>query len=67
MIAAVAVDDWKVKLFEGRLKEAGFEIVSKTVLLEGSTIFKVKFDDFNKLHEVVKTCQEECALLRRVN
>jgi hypothetical protein len=67
MIAAIGIDDWKLSIFERRLREAGYAIISKTTLTEETLVLRVEFDDFNKMHQVIQDCQNEAAKLRSLN
>ena len=62
MKSAIACDDWKVSVFERRLREALFVYDGPFVgLTPDIRIFNVTTDDQATLMLVLRQCQAECA------
>jgi hypothetical protein len=67
MIAGIAVDDWKLKVFRQRLTEAGFQYTDAGGLTPNATLLKVEVEatEMAKLAYLIRACQQECAESKR--
>lgn len=54
---AIAVDDWKLKIFREKLTEAGYEYTDAGAFTADTTILTVETDNIFKLQGVLKDCQ----------
>lgn len=65
MRAAIAIDDWKLPIFERRLSAAGFAYEQRAGLTVGTLHLYVETGDLNALHAVVRCANEEAARLKQ--
>jgi hypothetical protein len=63
--AGIAVDNWKLPVFERHLELAGLSIESRTGLADDSTLLLVPTNDPIGLQRIVAKAQRECKLSRR--
>jgi hypothetical protein len=58
--AGIAIDPWKLDIFERRLKDAGYtwtKVVDTNLI-----VLKVTTENMDALAEVIKACVAECTL-----
>lgn len=65
MRAAIAINDWKLPIFERRLSEAGFAYEKGDGLMVGTLHLYVETGDLNALHAVVRCANEEAARFKK--
>lgn len=63
--AGIAIDDWKLPVFERRLTEAGYAFENKGKLTNSSILLRVETVDMLALKKVIEACQNECVRLQR--
>lgn len=62
MKAAIAIDDWKLPIFERHLKEAGYEFKTVPGLTPGTLLLQViTTRSFTELQPIVQAAQLEAA------
>lgn len=61
MKAAIAIDAWKLDIFERRLGQAGYAFENAGALTTGTLVLKVSTDNLSALGEVVKAANAEAA------
>lgn len=61
MKAGIAIDAWKLPIFERRLKQAGYSFENAGALTAGCLILTVITDNAVALGEVVKAANSEAA------
>jgi hypothetical protein len=59
--AGIAIDPWKLDIFERRLKAAGYTW-TKVENIPRIIILKVPTENVEALGEVIKACADECDL-----
>lgn len=62
MKAAIAIDDWKLTIFEQHLTQAGYSYVKHPGVTKNSLTLTVVTDDMDALQIVVKAANTEAAL-----
>lgn len=62
MKAGIAIDEWKLPIFERHLRQAGYEFKNMGLMTTGVLILNVTTDNVEALHEVVKSANTEAAL-----
>ena len=62
--AAIAIDSWKLEIFEKHLKAAEYEYSVNPCLTEDMLILQVSFEFITHLHPIVKAANHECAMKR---
>jgi hypothetical protein len=60
MIAALAVDDWKLPTFRKRLTAAGYTYTETGALTPGASILSVEYEDLEAFGKVVRRAAKEC-------
>lgn len=65
--AAIALDKYKLKVFEDALKRAGFKWTQHQGLTPDTLILKAKYDGatFDKLQKVISAANEVATIKRR--
>ena len=58
---AIALDPWKLPIFERHLSHSGYAFENVGLLTEGALVLKVSTDNPVALGEVVKAANTECA------
>lgn len=58
--AAIAIDEWKLPIFERHLKQAGYAFDNCGHLTAGTLILKVHTENLEALEVVVRAAQTEC-------
>lgn len=61
MKAAIAIDTWKLPIFERHLQQAGYQFKKAGTLMPGSMLLTVVTDNAEALQEVVKAAHLEAA------
>lgn len=61
MKAGIAIDDWKLPIFERHLKQSGYTFENKGPLVAGTLILHVVTDNAVALQEVIKAANTEAA------
>lgn len=61
----IAVDNWKVEIFRKHLKQNSFVYQRFPGVTPGTTMFKVKADDFNRIKNTVHAANAECDAMRQ--
>lgn len=59
--AAIAIDEWKLAIFEKHLAAAGYEHTQHPGLTAGTLFLKVATHNLAKLQSVIEKAQTECA------
>lgn len=59
--AAIAIDDWKLPIFERHLQQAGYTFTNAGGLTPKTLILTVRTDNLAALAEVVKAANTEAA------
>ena len=62
MKAAIAIDPWKLPIFERRLSQAGYAFKNAGLLTDGCLILKVDTENGEALMSVVKAANTEAAM-----
>lgn len=65
MKAGIAIDGWKLDIFDRHLKDGGFEYVKCPGITADTLTLQVETDDVNKLAQVIQRAQLECSRERR--
>jgi hypothetical protein len=65
MKAGIAVDDWKLPIFEAHLSGAGFTFTAGNGLTAGTRMLTVITDDMAGLEIVVRAANAEAALRKK--
>lgn len=63
--AAIALDPWKLPIFERHLKQSGYSFENAGLLHEGALILRVETENLVALQEVVKAANTEAARTTR--
>jgi len=61
MKAGIAIDAWKLEIFERHLKQAGYSWVNAGPLVEGTTLLTVSTENATALAGVVQAANDEAA------
>lgn len=64
MKIAIAIDDWKLPIFERHLKQSGYTFENAGLLTAGALILRVDTDNALALVEVVKAANTEAAMTK---
>lgn len=67
MKAGIAVDNWKLPVFERHLEQAGLTIEHRTGLSDDATLLSVPTNDPIGLQRIIAKAQRECKLSRRIS
>ena len=59
--AAIAIDDWKLPIFERHLRQAGYSFQNSGSLTAGTLLLRVDTPNIVALGEVVKAANTEAA------
>ena len=59
--ALIAIDDWKLPIFERHLSQAGYQYEQGAVVTDDTLIMTVKTDNIEALGVVVKAANTEAA------
>lgn len=59
--AAIAIDDWKLPIFERRLTQSGYAFTNVGVLVKGVLVLQVETDNVEALAVVIKAANDEAA------
>ena len=59
--AGIAIDEWKLPIFERRLKQAGYSFENSGLLTTGTLLLRVDTTNLEALNEVLKTANTEAA------
>lgn len=62
MKAAIAIDDWKLPIFERHLNQSGYTFENAGPFTAGTLLLKVSTDNPEALVEVVKAANTEAAM-----
>lgn len=62
MKAAIAIDDWKLPIFERRLSQAGYEFKNAGLLTAHCLILSVETENAEALAGVIKAANTEAAM-----
>lgn len=65
MRAGIAIDDWKLSIFERHLVTAGYEFEQGPGLTDKTLTIYVETDDVKALHKVVVAANTEAAKMPR--
>jgi len=65
MKAGIAIDDWKLPIFERHLTQAGHSYEKGPGVTKDTLLLTVVADDMKALEKVVRAANEEAALLKR--
>ena len=65
--AAVVIDRWKLAIFSKKLVGAGYKYEQFDGITSDSLTLKVEYEVLAKLHNVVKSANEECANMKGKN
>jgi hypothetical protein len=60
--AAIAIDAWKLPIFERRLTQAGYSFTNAGTLVPGTLILSVSTENLDALAEVVQAASAEAAM-----
>jgi hypothetical protein len=60
--AAIAIDPWKLSIFERHLAQAGYSFENSGLLTKGALILKVNTENAEALHEVIRAANTEAAM-----
>ncbi len=61
MKAGIAIDTWKLPIFERHLTQAGYSFTNSGILTKGVTLLKVTTENAIALQEVLKAANDEAA------
>lgn len=61
MKAAIAIDDWKLSIFERHLKQSGYSFEQSGRLTPNTLLLTVVTDNLEALAEVVKSANNEAS------
>jgi len=61
MKAAIAIDDWKLPIFERHLRQAGYQFRNAGSITAGTLVLRVETANAVALGEVVKAANTEAA------
>lgn len=59
--AGIAIDSWKLPIFERHLKDAGYTFKPPVKILDGTLLLQVKTTNLQALHGVVRKANQEAA------
>ena len=59
--SAIAIDNWKLPIFEHHLKQSGYSYTNAGTLTHGTMILTVETENMDALQEVVKAANLEAA------
>lgn len=59
--AGIAIDDWKLPIFERHLRQAGYPFTNAGKLTAGTLVLKVETINLEALAVVVKAANDEAA------
>lgn len=59
--AAIAVDEWKLQIFERHLQQAGYSWKNAGHLTTGTLVLQVETTNLEALSEVLKAANDEAA------
>lgn len=59
--AGIAIDEWKLPIFERRLQQAGYSFKNAGLLTTGTLILQVETTNLEALYVVVKAANDEAA------
>lgn len=59
--AAIAIDEWKLPIFERRLKQAGYSFKNAGHITPGTLVLQVETTNLEALAEVAKAANDEAA------
>jgi hypothetical protein len=65
MIAAVAIDAWKLPVFKRHLDAAGFTYSEHPGLTENTLTLQVTYEWLHKLHPIVTAANDECRAISK--
>lgn len=60
--AGIAIDAWKLPIFERHLRQAGYSFENAGLLLAGTLLLRVSTTNLTALAEVVKAANTEAAM-----
>jgi hypothetical protein len=63
--AGIALDDWKLPIFERHLRQAGYAWTQHPGLTAGTLLLKVHCESTALLEPIVRAANEEAALTRK--
>jgi hypothetical protein len=61
MKAAIAIDAWKLPIFERHLAQAGYSFENAGLLTAGCIVLHVVTGNLHALHSVIKAANDEAA------
>lgn len=59
--AAIAIDEWKLPIFQRRLEQSGYKFTNTGHLTPGSLVLLVETTNLEALYVVVKAANDEAA------
>ncbi len=65
MTAGIAIDDWKLSIFERKLAAAGYAFTTGAGVTDDTLLLKVETDNLKALEVVVRAANEEAARIKR--
>jgi hypothetical protein len=60
--AAIAIDAWKLPIFERHLRQSGYSFTNAGTLVPGTLILSVSTENLDALAEVVQAASAEAAM-----
>ncbi len=60
-LAGIAIDEWKLSIFERHLTQAGYSFENCGLLVDGALLLRVRTANLVALGEVVKAANTEAA------
>jgi hypothetical protein len=57
----IAIDDWKLPIFDRHLKQSGYSFVNAGLLCKGTLVLTVQTENLEALGVVVKAANDEAA------
>lgn len=65
MIAGIAIDDWKLFIFEEHLSKAGYIFTKHEGVTKDTLLLKVDTNDLKALGTVVRAANDEAGKMRK--
>lgn len=62
--AAIAIDTWKLSIFERHLKQSGYRFENAGTLTKDTLMLKVETTNLEALREVVEAANNEAAMTK---
>lgn len=64
MKAGIAIDPWKLPIFERHLTQAGYAFVNAGLLTQGALILTVETENRDALQRVIQAANDEAAITK---